>query len=173
MKNQIVLLSLFIFLLSLTAPVNCLSQTIVTYTKTSLSRMNVLSRSALFEPAIAEAAQKEGVDPQVLWVIAYNESRFRPWMTSPKNAQGLMQFMPATAARFGLTDPYEPRSSIFAAAKYVKVLGGMFGWRLDSILAAYNAGEGTVSAYLSGKTIVANGKRINPLGKRTNGGVPP
>ena len=135
--------------------------------------MDVLSRAALFEKAIAEAARKEGVDPLLLWTIAYNETRFRPWLTSPRNAQGLMQFIPATSERFGLAEPYEPRASIYAAARYVKYLGELFDWRLDSILAAYNSGEGTVAAYLHGKTIRSNGKLINPTGRQTIGGVPP
>ncbi len=135
--------------------------------------MDVLSRAALFERTIADAALKEGVDPVLLWTIAYNETRFRPWLTSPKNAQGLMQFIPATAARFGLADPYEPNSSIHAAARYVKYLGRLFDRRLESVLAAYNAGEGTVLAYLEGRTIRSQGKLINPSGRRTSGGVPP
>ncbi|KXJ97989.1 MAG: lytic transglycosylase, catalytic [Acidobacteria bacterium OLB17] len=135
--------------------------------------MDVLSRAALFERTIADAAQKEGVDPLILWTIAYNETRFRPWLTSPKNAQGLMQFIPATAARFGLADPYEPNASIRAAARYVKHLGRLFDWRRESVLAAYNAGEGTVLAYLEGRTIRAQGKLINPSGRRTIGGIPP
>ncbi len=135
--------------------------------------MDVLSRAALFEGVITDAARKEGVDPLILWTIAYNETRFRPWLTSPKNAQGLMQFIPATASRFGLANPYEANASIFAAARYVKYLGGLFNWRLDSVLAAYNSGEGTVSAYLYGRRIVSNGKTINPSGRRTAGGVPP
>ncbi|MGH9947216.1 MAG: lytic transglycosylase domain-containing protein, partial [Pyrinomonadaceae bacterium] len=135
--------------------------------------MDVLSRAALFEAAIADAAKKESVDPKILWAIAYNETRFRPWLTSPKNAQGLMQFIPATASRFGLTNAYEPNASIRAAARYVKYLGGIFNWRLDSVLAAYNAGEGTVSAYLNGRSIRSKNRVINPLLRRTNGGVPP
>jgi len=135
--------------------------------------MDVLSRAALFEKTISDAARKERVDSKILWTIAYNETRFRPWLLSPKNAQGLMQFMPATAARFGLEDPYEPTASIRAAARYVKYLGRLFNWRLDSVLAAYNAGEGTVAAYLSGRTIRSNGRLINPSGRRTEGGVPP
>ncbi len=135
--------------------------------------MDVLSRAALFEQTIADAARKEGVDPQILWTIAYNETRFRPWLTSPKNAQGLMQFIPATASRFGLSNPYEPNASIHAAARYVKYLGGLFNWRLESVFAAYNAGEGTILAYLHGRSIRSKGKLINPSGRRTPGGVPP
>lgn len=142
-------------------------------TRTALSRMDVFSRAALFEQTIAEAARKEGVDPLILWTNAYNETRFRPWLTSPRRAQGLMQFIPATASRFGLHDPHEPIASIHAAARYVKYLGRLFNWRLESVLAAYNAGEGTVSAYLQGKTIRSKGRLINPSGRRTPGGVPP
>lgn len=173
MKKQILFLSLIVTATLLANPVALWSQNRSIYSRSSISRMDVLSRSELFEPMIAEAARTERVDPLILWTIAYNESRFRPWVTSPQNAQGLMQFIPPTASRFGLTNPYEPRASIFAAAKYVKFLGGLFDWRLDSILAAYNSGEGTVTAYRYGKTLFANGKKINPSKMRTNGGVPP
>lgn len=135
--------------------------------------MDVISRAAVFEGAIADASRKEGVDPLVLWTIAYNETRFRPWLTSPKNAKGMMQFMPATASRYGLADPYEPETSIRAAARYVKYLDGLFGRRLDSVLAAYNSGEGTVLAYLHGRMIRTKDKVINPSGRRTLGGIPP
>lgn len=135
--------------------------------------MDVLSRARFYEASIEKAAKSEGVDPLILWTIAYNETRFRPWLTSPKNAQGLMQFMPATAARFGLADPYEPTSSVFAAARYVRYLGRLFNWKFESILAAYNAGEGTVSAYLQGRELRANGKLINASRLKTINGVPP
>ena len=149
------------------------SQSRSLFTRTALSRMDVLSRAGLFEHMIVEAARKEGVDPLILWTIAYNETRFRPWLTSPKNAQGLMQFMPATASRFGLADAYDPKASIHASALYVKYLGGLFGGSLESVLAAYNAGEGTVLAYLHGRKIHLKGRIINASGRRTAGGVPP
>lgn len=157
----------------LVSPLTLLSQSRSILTRTALSRMDVLSRAALFEEVMAEAARKEGVDPLVLWTIAYNETRFRPWLTSPRRAQGIMQFIPATAARFGLADPYEPTASIFAAARYVKYLGGLFNWRLESVLAAYNAGEGSVLAYIQGRKIHLQGKVINPLRREVPGGVPP
>lgn len=135
--------------------------------------MDVLSRAAVFEQTIVEAARKEGVDPLILWTIAYNETRFRPWLTSPKNAQGMMQFIPATASRFGLADPYEPNASIHAAARYVKYLDGLFDRRIESVLAAYNSGEGTVLAYMNGRTLRSQGKLINPSKRRTASGIPP
>lgn len=143
------------------------------YTRAQFSRLSVLTRARGFENEILRAANKEGVDPNILWTIAYNETRFRPYLTSPKNAQGLMQFIPSTAARFDLINPYESIAAIRAAARYVKYLSNLFGGRIDSVLAAYNSGEGTVSAYLSGKTMRADRKIINPKGIKTIGGVPP
>lgn len=147
------------------------AQTVLTIQQ--FSRLNVLSRAAYFEREILKAANDEGVDPNVLWTIAYNETRFRPWLTSPKNARGMMQFIPSTAARFDLSDPYQPIPAIRAAAKYVKYLSNLFGGRIDSILAAYNSGEGTVSAYLNGKRSRDGRKIINAGGQKTLGGVPP
>lgn len=144
-----------------------------TFTKQQFSRLPLLTRAAFFEREILQAAEREGVDPNLLWTIAYNETRFRPWLTSPKNARGMMQFIPSTADRFGLTNPYEPSAAIRAAAKYVKVLSNLFGGRADSVLAAYNAGEGAVLAYQNGRTIRADGKIINASGRKTLGGVPP
>jgi len=173
MKKQNFMAAVFLQFVCLIAPPALLPQSKAAFTRTTLSRMDVLSRAALFESAIAEAARKQNVDPLILWTIAYNETRFRPWLTSPKNAQGLMQFMPATASRFGLANPYEPNASIHAASRYVKYLGGLFNWRLDSVLAAYNAGEGTVLAYLHGRKLHSGGKVINAFGRRTPGGIPP
>ena len=147
------------------------AQTVLT--RQQFSRLNVLSRAAYFEREILQASDAEGVDPNVLWTIAYNETRFRPWLTSPKNARGMMQFIPSTAERFGLTNPYQPVPAIRAAAKYVRYLSNLFGGRVDSILAAYNSGEGTVTAYLSGKSLRDGRKIINASGQKTLGGVPP
>jgi hypothetical protein len=143
------------------------------FTREQFSQLNVRTRAAYFESEILRAANAEGVDPNILWTICYNETRFRPWLTSPKNARGLMQFIPSTAARFSLKNPYEPVSAIRAAARYVRVLSNLFGGRIDSILAAYNSGEGTVSAYLRGQTLQMGRKIINPKGIKTIGGVPP
>jgi hypothetical protein len=142
-------------------------------TRQQFSRLNVQTRAAYFENEILKAANDEGVDPNILWTIAYNETRFRPWLTSPKNARGMMQFIPGTARRFDLENPYQPIPSIRAAARYVKYLSNLFGGRIDSILAAYNSGEGTVSAYLYGRSVRNGQKIINVKGLKTVGGVPP
>jgi transglycosylase-like protein with SLT domain len=111
------------------------------------------------------------VDARLLWVIAYLETRFKPESVSRKGARGMMQFMPNTARRFGLSDPHDPIAAINAAARYVSELGRHFN-RTDLVLAAYNAGETAVEAYLKGRSIRTGGKFINPKGVRT-GGIPP
>ena len=173
MKQRITFALILIVLSLLGFPLSAASQETQRFSRSTLARMDVLSRARVFEATIEKAARTEGVDPLILWTIAYNETQFRPWLTSPKNAQGMMQFMPATAARFGLADPYEPTSSIRAAARYVKYLGRLFDGKLESVLAAYNAGEGTVLAYIQGRELRSNGKLINASRRLTTNGVPP
>ena len=131
----------------------------------------------LYEPFIASTAQRYDIDPHLLWTIAYLESRFREDAVSYKNGKpcgyGIMQFTVSTARRYGLINPHDPRESIDAAARYLRDLQAHFGSRVDLILAAYNAGEGTVEAFRDGKTLMLpNNKIINPRRLRT-GGIPP
>ena len=142
-------------------------------TRAQFSRFSVVERARFFEPTISRIAAEEAVDPYLLWTIAYNETRFRPWLRSYAGAEGLMQFIPATAARFNLYNPYLPEPAIRAAARYVRFLSNRFGGRIDSILAGYNAGEGAVDAFLTGRTVRAGKKIINAGGLKTVGGVPP
>ena len=136
-------------------------------------RARMRQRAALYEPYIAAAARKYGVDPRVLWTIAYLETRFRPDQVSPKGARGLMQFIPGTAKRFNLSNPHDAIEAIDAAARFVALLTKQFNGRLDLVLASYNSGETAVDCYLNGRTVrTQNGKLINPRGIRT-GGVPP
>jgi len=134
-------------------------------------------RARLYEPLIVFAARRYSIDPHLLWTIAYLESRFRKDVISYKDgkpcAYGLMQFTAPTAQRYGLTNPHDPLQAIDAAARYVRDLQRRFGPRGDVILAAYNAGEGTVEAFRAGKTLVLpNNKVINPRRLRTDG-IPP
>lgn len=174
-RNKIVIRILLGFLLTFSAT-SSFAQTIKTrnnLTQREFSRLSVLERARYFENAILSAAIAEGVDPNLLWTIAYNETRFRPWLRSPAGAEGLMQFIPGTAARYNLVDPYNSAASIRAAARYVRFLSNLFGGKIDSVLAAYNSGEGTVSAYLNGNALQVGRKTINPRRLKTIGGVPP
>ena len=137
------------------------------------SKVSLNQRALFFEPTILRIALEEQVDPHLLWTIGFLETRFRPWLRSPVGAEGLMQFMPATAARFNLVNPYQSEPAIRAAARYVRFLSGRFSGRIDSILAGYNAGEGAVDAFLWGKPVRSGKKIINARGIKTVGGVPP
>lgn len=153
------------------------AQTIRRSTRRVLSPRNAASllvgRARNFEPYILQAARRYAVDPRALWTIAFLETKFRPELVSPKGARGMMQFMPGTAARFGLINAHDPVAAIEAAARYVRFLSNRYRDNPALIFAAYNAGEGAVDAYLHGITIrLRDGKVINPTGRRT-GGVPP
>lgn len=89
----------------------------------------------------------EGVDPALLRAMTQQESTFNPRARSPKNAQGLMQLIPATAQRFGVTDPYDPDQNVKGGAKYMRFLLDRYNGDVDKALAGYNAGEGAVDKY--------------------------
>ena len=93
----------------------------------------------------SRAASRHGVDAALLAAMAQQESGFNASAVSPAGAQGLMQFMPATAQGLGV-NPLDPASAIDGAAKYLASLTKQFG-STDLALAAYNAGPGTVSRH--------------------------
>lgn len=95
---------------------------------------------AQYDSAIQFAAKEFGVDPDILHGIAYAESRYNPKAVSPKGAQGMMQFMPDTAKRFGI-DPSDPEQAIFGAAQYLKENLDKFKGDYGKAVAAYNWGE--------------------------------
>jgi soluble lytic murein transglycosylase-like protein len=88
-----------------------------------------------------------GVDPYLIFCVMCQESGFRFTVTSSKGARGLMQLMPETAARFGVSDPFDPEQSIMGGTRYLKFLLDKFDGNLELTLAGYNAGEGTVMKY--------------------------
>jgi hypothetical protein len=92
-----------------------------------------------------QAANRYGVDASLLAAVASQESSFNASAVSPAGAQGLMQFMPATAKGLGV-NPLDPNSAIDGAARYLSSLQKQFG-STELALAAYNAGPGTVSRY--------------------------
>ncbi len=91
------------------------------------------------------AAGRHGVDASLLAAVASVESNFDAGAVSPAGAQGLMQFMPATASGLGVS-PLDPASAVDGAARYLKNLTNQFG-STELALAAYNAGPGTVSRH--------------------------
>jgi soluble lytic murein transglycosylase len=82
------------------------------------------------------------------------ESGFNSHAVSKRGAVGLMQLMPATASRFGVSNPYDARQNVHAGARYLKFLIDRFGHDIRLALAAYNAGE---------EAVVRNGGQIPPF----------
>jgi len=90
---------------------------------------------------IRQAAQRHKVDPQLALAIAIAESNLNSTAVSPKQAQGVMQLIPETQARFGVTRPFDAQQNIRGAMIYLKWLEKQFGPDWVRISAAYNAGE--------------------------------
>lgn len=100
---------------------------------------------------LIEAASRERQLPAPLLArLIWQESSFRPGVTSRAGAQGVAQFMPHTARARGLADPFDPEQAIPAAADLMADLAKQFG-NLGLAAAAYNAGSGRVIAWLAGQ----------------------
>ena len=96
---------------------------------------------------IVESGQRNSVDPLLLYAIMHQESSFKPRAISYKGARGLMQLMPPTAARFGVTNIWDPKQNIEGGARYMRFLLDLFSGDVRLALAGYNAGEGAVMKY--------------------------
>jgi soluble lytic murein transglycosylase-like protein len=103
--------------------------------------------SSQYEPLIAQAAARNGVDPAVLHGLIQQESAFDPSASSSAGAQGLTQLMPGTASSLGVANPLDPAESIEGGARYLGQLTSEFGGNTTDALAAYNAGPGAVQQY--------------------------
>ena len=100
-----------------------------------------------FENIIHRTASKHQVDASLVKAVIHTESYFNPNATSRKGASGLMQLMPATAERYGITDLYSPRQNIDAGVRYLRDLIKRYPKKIKLVLAAYNAGENAVDKY--------------------------
>jgi len=102
-----------------------------------------------FGELIFEAARRHALNPQVVAAVVRAESAFNPLAVSIKGARGLMQLMPATALRFGLVedDIHDPQRNLETGSRYLAELADLYERDLPLVLAAYNAGEGTVARY--------------------------
>jgi soluble lytic murein transglycosylase-like protein len=96
---------------------------------------------------IVDSSNRHGVDPLLIYSIMHRESSFKRFALSNKGARGLMQLMPATAARLGVRDIFDPRQNIEGGVKYIRLLLNMFDGDVRLALAGYNAGEGAVLKY--------------------------
>ena len=102
---------------------------------------------AIIDSYIVDSSRRYGIDPLLIYSQMHQESSFKKKATSYKGASGLMQLMPATARRFGVTSIYDPKQNIDAGVKYMRWLMDTFGNDVNLALAGYNAGEGAVMKY--------------------------
>lgn len=123
------------------------------------SNQNWSTGNARIDGLIRLYGNQHGVDPYLIFCLMSQESRFKSGATSYKGAMGLMQLMPGTAARYGVTNPYDVAQNISGGTRYMKDLLKMFNGRVDLALAGYNAGEGAVMKY---------GNRIPPYSETQN-----
>lgn len=97
-----------------------------------------------YDELIAQSAARNGIDPNFIVAVMRQESGFNPRARSYKGATGLMQLMPATASRFGVTNIYDPGQNIEGGARYLRFLLDSFNGDVSLVLAGYNAGENAV-----------------------------
>jgi soluble lytic murein transglycosylase-like protein len=93
---------------------------------------------------IAQVAREQKVEPALLHAVVTVESAYNARAKSRKGATGLMQIMPDTGKRYGVTDLLNPIKNLTAGAKYLRDLLAIFGNDMRLAVAAYNAGEGAV-----------------------------
>jgi len=103
--------------------------------------------TAAYNDEIRAAARQHGVEEAIVRAIIHAESAFNPRALSRVGAQGLMQLMPPTARRFGVSDAFNPQENIQGGVKYLAWLLKRFNGNLTLAAAGYNAGEGAVDKY--------------------------
>lgn len=143
-------------------PVNRTSQVFATFDGTRLwprsgsgpiTLPQLAARRKALDPLVQRVAATHGLHAGLLKAIIEVESGFNSRARSPKGAIGLMQVMPATAARYGQFDLYSPEQNVDVGARYLRDLLKMFHGDVRLAVAAYNAGEGAV---------IRHGRRVPP-----------
>jgi len=100
-----------------------------------------------YRELVSAAASRYGVDAELISSVMEVESHFDAKAISPKNARGLMQLLPETAARLGVKNIFDPQENIEAGTRYLKELLQLYNNNLTLALAAYNAGPDKVQKY--------------------------
>ncbi|MDB5864017.1 MAG: Lytic transglycosylase, catalytic [Betaproteobacteria bacterium] len=106
--------------------------------------------------AISRIAREQGLEPALLHAVITVESGYNARARSRQGASGLMQLIPSTAKRFGVTNVWNPVDNIRGGARYLRELLGLFNDNMQLAIAAYNAGEGAV---------MRSGNAIPPYGE--------
>jgi len=99
------------------------------------------------DAAVERIAAQHALPPQLIHSVIKVESNYNPYAVSNKGAQGLMQLIPETARRFGVSNVFNPEENIQGGARYLRYLLDLFHGDYPLALAAYNAGEGAVAKH--------------------------
>ncbi len=100
-----------------------------------------------FEAYVREVGAAHGVDPALVFALIRVESRGESSAVSPGGAMGLMQLMPHTAARFGVSAALNPCENVLGGVRYLRYLSDRYSNQIRVVLAAYQTGEGRVDRY--------------------------
>lgn len=100
-----------------------------------------------YNDAIAEAATRYHLDPNLIRAVIHAESAFNPFAVSSAGALGLMQLMPEMAEELDVSDPFDPRQNILGGSRYLRNLLDSHHGNIDLAVASYNAGPGAVAKY--------------------------
>jgi soluble lytic murein transglycosylase-like protein len=111
------------------------------------------TRVVSYDTMVDEVSRTYGLESALLHAVISVESRYNPKAVSRKGAIGLMQLMPQTARRYGVSDAFDPRQNLNGGAQYLRDLLRMFNNNVSLALAAYNAGE---------QAVMGHGNRIPP-----------
>lgn len=104
-------------------------------------------KPSAFDSTIVELGKQHNLEPALIKAVMHVESAFNPRAVSSAGARGLMQLMPATARRFGVSDSFHAIENINGGVKYLSWLFERFDGNLRNVLAGYNAGEGAVDQF--------------------------
>lgn len=108
---------------------------------------SIHQKYAIYDDLIQQISNNTHVEAALLHAVIQTESAYNPYAVSPKGAVGLMQLMPGTAERYGVTDRTDVESNLQGGASYLRDLLDLFQNDVKLALAAYNAGEKTVERY--------------------------
>lgn len=106
-----------------------------------------IETGSAFDDLVNTVAKENDLPPQLVHSVIRVESNYNPFAISSKGALGMMQLIPSTARRFGVTNAFNPKQNVEGGAKYLKYLLTLYNGNYPLALAAYNAGEAAVARY--------------------------
>ena len=119
------------------------------------------------EKMVDRIAVEQGVESPLVHSVIRAESNYNPNAVSPKGAQGIMQLIPATARRFGVSNPFDAAENIQGGVRYLRCLLDYYQGDYPKAIAAYNAGEGAVDQY-HGVPLTSKRKRTFAVSRRVS-----